>query len=189
MSPPPIPNPISFKKTGHFYDMILAYSAAIAGLEGMALPSNPLNYRPDEPGIGLAGKVYKTCVIYGHDIWSEFQTHSPATPNLVDSLYRMLVNTAYESISHLNDRSPIFEFFRHIRNASSHGGIFNFSSHEPARPANWRGVMIDHNLHGRTNSLFGSRCFLNFLGPADPILLLWDVEQHTGNCNSATQKG
>jgi hypothetical protein len=38
----------------------------------------------------------------------------------------MLAVTAYAAVEDRNDRSPEFEFFRHIRNASAHGNRFNF---------------------------------------------------------------
>ena len=47
----------------------------------------------------------------------------------------MIANTAYEAVKDMNDKSPEFEYFRHIRNASSHQNMFNFSDNEPYRPA------------------------------------------------------
>ena len=173
----PVPDPITFEKTGPFYEMVLAYVSAVAGIEGVALPANPLGHYKGQPGIGLEGKVHTKFVVDTYDLWLLHRNHSLAVPNLVASLCQMLVNTAYESVSHGNTHSAEFEFFRHARNASSHGGIFNFSKNEPSRPAVWRGVAIDHLQKGQSNPLYGKRCFLELLGPADPILLLWDIEQ------------
>jgi hypothetical protein len=82
----------------------------------------------------------------------------------------MLVNTGYESVKSLNDKSPVFEFFRHVRNSASHGNAFTFLNGEPRRPAEWRGKTI-------ASTLTGTRCFFDFLGPADIVLLMWDIEQ------------
>ena len=89
----------------------------------------------------------------------------------------MLANTAYESVKDRNDHSPQFEFFRHVRNASSHLNHFNFAPHEPRRPAAWRGFVIDHTLKGTANPLNRQGCFGNILGAGDIFPLLWDIEQ------------
>ncbi len=88
----------------------------------------------------------------------------------------MLANTAYESVKDHNDQSPEFEFFRHVRNASSHRNFFYFTRNEPARAAAWRGFALDVVAKGDTNPLFGTPCFGPVLGPADLIDLLADIE-------------
>jgi hypothetical protein len=157
--------------------MVLAYVSAVAGIEGVARETNPLGYYKGQPGIGLEGKVHTKFIVDTYDIWQRHQSHTLAVPTLVASLCQMLINTAYESVSHRNTHSPEFEFFRHVRHASSHGGTFNFRENEPSRPAAWRSLTLDHLQKGQTNPLYGKRCFLDLLGPADPILLLWDIEQ------------
>jgi len=89
----------------------------------------------------------------------------------------MLANTAYESVKIHNDKSPVFEFLRHVRNAASHGNKFNFSANEPARAAEWQGAKFAWNCKGSANALHGTECFGTFIGAADLIHLLWDVEQ------------
>jgi hypothetical protein len=89
----------------------------------------------------------------------------------------MLANTAYESVKQYNDGSEIFELFRHIRNASSLLNIFKFNHKEPAHPAKWRSAVIEHQLKGENNTLFGKPCFGHFIGVTDVLDLLMDVEK------------
>lgn len=89
----------------------------------------------------------------------------------------MLADAAYEAVKDFDDRSPLFEFSRHVRNAGSHGNRFNFRPKEPTSPAAWRGVKLDHTLKGTANPLYGSPCFGCYLGLVDIFELLWDVEQ------------
>lgn len=84
----------------------------------------------------------------------------------------MLLNTAYEwtkpTLATL-PKSPLFEFFRHVRNGSSHGNRFHFLGSEPVRPAQWKGHTVERNLEAR--QVVG-----DFLSPAELPLLLADVE-------------
>ena len=66
---------------------------------------------------------------------------------------------------------------RHVRNAGSRGKRFNFRPKEPARPAAWLGVKLDHTLKGTANPLYSCPCFGYYLGFIDILELLWDVEQ------------
>lgn len=97
-------------------------------------------------------------------------------PHFLGSCCQMLANTAYESVKGRKTHSPEFEFFRHVRNASSHRNYFTFDKEEPRRPAAWRGFTIDHTKLGKENPLQGSPCFGPVLGPADLVSLLKDIE-------------
>lgn len=94
----------------------------------------------------------------------------------IASCCMMLANTTYESVKHFNDGSEIFEFFRHIRNASSHLNVFQFNQKEPSKPAKWRGAQIDHHFKGSNNELYNKPCFGYFIGVADLLDLLLDIE-------------
>ena len=97
----------------------------------------------------------------------------------------MLANSTYESLpkttrTTLRDE-PVFEFFRHVRNAASHGNRWHFFPREPAQPARWDPVggapiAIDRTLLGNANPLHGKQCFYGTLQPADLLYLLRDVE-------------
>lgn len=176
MTNPPPPNPILFEQNGPFYDMVGAFMVATVGLESVARKDNPMGFRRDGV-IVLEGKVHDELRIDQYAIYQNVQSGRPSFVHVNNSLVGMLVNTAYEAVKDRNDRTPAFEFFRHIRNASSHKNTFNFHESEPARPASWRTKVIEHQLKGRSNPLFGQRCFGPFLASADALLLLWDIEQ------------
>lgn len=74
-----------------------------------------------------------------------------------------------------HDTGLLWEFLHHCRNAAGHGGKFNFLHGEPKRLAKWRGLEILPKLQG--TSLFKGEDGKGLLSPADPILLLWDIEQ------------
>ena len=77
--------------------------------------------------------------------------------------------------SAVHDKGPLWEFLRHCRNAAGHGGKFNLLHGEPKRLAKWRCLEITTALHG-TSLMVGSDG-VGLLRPADPIHLLWDIEQ------------
>jgi hypothetical protein len=86
-----------------------------------------------------------------------------------------LLIAAFETTKHHSDHGELWEFFRHCRNASAHGGRFRLYSGEPRRPAGWRGLEISRSLQG--TSLLPRANEPGLLRPADPIRLLFDVEQ------------
>ncbi len=91
-----------------------------------------------------------------------------------------LLILAWETTEEFRDTGPLWEFLRHCRNASAHGGSFNLKYDEPRRPAEWGPFQITQELHG--SRLFASRdesgvITQGLLHPGDPIRLLWDIEQ------------
>jgi hypothetical protein len=167
---------IQFDKARPFFDMVMSFLAATVGLGPVFDPKNPLSlspqiiaiYQGNVAGAGLdidTGQIHNICS-------SGVLTIDTA----VKSLCGMLINTAYESVSKRNDKSPEFEFFRHVRHAVSHGNRFNFFKHEPARPASWRNLTIDSSAKGSTNRLYGVECIGATLSPADAVWLLHDIE-------------
>jgi len=89
----------------------------------------------------------------------------------------MFANLAYEKVKDYNDKTPIFEFFRHVRNAASHNNRFYFKEWKPRRIASWRRIKIDITKKGSNNPFFGVECFGGVLGSADIIFLLIDIEK------------
>jgi hypothetical protein len=73
------------------------------------------------------------------------------------------------------NNDPIREFLRHSRNAASHGGKFSFTAQEPRRDASWGNLTILKSMQG--TPLFKQSNIPGLLGLADPIYLLWDIEQ------------
>jgi hypothetical protein len=95
---------------------------------------------------------------------------------------------AYEMTKHCRDEGPLWEFFRHCRNAAAHNGRFHFTRGEPKRPAEWGRFKLELSMHG--TPLFSGKGTTGLLGPGDPIRLLWDIEQaypnmHRGQCDSS----
>jgi hypothetical protein len=86
-----------------------------------------------------------------------------------------LIVSAFESVKYLKDQSPVWEFFRHCRNAAAHGGRFNLHPDEPFRPAAWKALRIHNGLHG--TPLFDIVGDPGLLALGDAILSLWDIEQ------------
>ena len=176
-----VPAEICFDVGAPFYEMISAYSCAISGLESIANPANLMSFKPGDV-VTLLGKVHPQIKISQLQVHQQFVAGDISAPHTTNSLACMLLTTAYAAVEKENDRSSEFEFFRHLRNAASHGNRFSFANREPVRPASWRGLAIAESHVGSSNPLHGVECIGNFLGGADVILLLWDIEQklHVG---------
>jgi hypothetical protein len=69
------------------------------------------------------------------------------------------------------DKRPELEFFRHIRNAISHGNKFTFKKNEPKRPAQFGDFVICHELQGRT-------FLFDYMNPGDLFDLLDYLERY-----------
>lgn len=69
------------------------------------------------------------------------------------------------------DKAPVLEFFRHLRNAVSHGNEFTFYNDEPKRNAEFGSFKLDDRLNG-TTALF------EYIGPGDVMELFDEVENH-----------
>lgn len=54
------------------------------------------------------------------------------------------------------DRTPELLFFRHLRNALSHGNRWHFLRGEPRQPAFFRSFVLSTSMHGEEGVLFGS---------------------------------
>lgn len=69
------------------------------------------------------------------------------------------------------DKSPLLEFFRHVRNAVSHGNAFHFVGKEPMQPAAFRGFILSEADHGTT-------LFFEYMLTGDAMDLLDDTEKY-----------
>ena len=156
--------------------MVMSFLAATIGMGPVFNPANPLKLSP-------ATVAWYRGIVRPHLTVDMAQVHKQcvsgrlSADSAVKSLCCMLLNSAYEVAKPHNNRSPEFEFFRHLRNAASHRNTFNFSSHEPARPASWDGLTIDHTAKGSINPLFGKECVGTTVSAADVIALLHDIEK------------
>jgi hypothetical protein len=171
-----VPAEIYFDVGAPFYEMISAYSCAISGLESIANPANLMSFKPGDV-VTLVGKVHPQIRIGQLAVHRQFIAGNISAQTTTHSLACMLLTTAYTAVEDENDQTPEFEFFRHLRNAASHGNRFCFKKREPIRPAFWRRLAIEESPLGNSNPLHGVKCIGNFLGSADVILLLWDIER------------
>lgn len=69
------------------------------------------------------------------------------------------------------DKAPTLEFFRHLRNALSHGNRWHFTNNEPRRPATSREFELDASLHGQT-------VLFEYMLPGDVFDLFDDTAAH-----------
>lgn len=167
---------VQFEQGKPFFDMVGSFMVSLASFPAIFNADNPMKL--DEShfisinGVQVPGRHFRPL-----EVFEQAKANHIDIPRYIANCCMMLANTAYESVKDANDKSPEFEFFRHVRNASSHMNMFNFFAHEPCRPAAWRGATLDHTKLGQANPLFGKPCFGPLLGPADVIDLLADIEK------------
>lgn len=162
------------KDNGPFYDLIRVYQTLFVGLTSVFVPQHRLNVT-DADVISWGSKSGDNFFQHINQIIDT----ANANANLDDYSFAvsgMLMNLAYEKVKEFNDESPEFEFFRHVRNASSHNNKFYFKHNQPNKPAYWRKIVVDHNLKGQNNPLFEVPCFGGVMGSADVFYLLSDIE-------------
>ena len=158
-----------------FFPMVMSFLAATIGLGPLFDPSQP----PPVPLKQVAWYVGRLQPTVGIDMAQVRQgclAGVITADAAVKSLCGMLLNSAYAVAEPHNDRSPEFEFFRHVRNAVSHGNRFYFAAQEPRRAAAWSGLVIDRARMGKRNPLFGVECVGQTLSPADALALLRVIE-------------
>ncbi len=180
---PQAPSELSFSPQGIFYPMVTSANVAVAAatpwFQTDQFPKGAADFDAS-PNIGLpAVKTGPNLQFEPKNIHEAIAKGFFPEGMFFGAICMMLANTAYEVVKGRNDKSPEFELFRHIRNASSHGNRFYFEGKEPRRPATWRGATINHEQKGGENPLQGQLCFggEEFFGMADLLRLLWDIEQ------------
>jgi hypothetical protein len=97
-------------------------------------------------------------------------------PFLLRSAGGLLI-VAYEATKAYGNKEPLWEFFRHARNAAGHNGHWRFLNGEPKRSAAWGPFRLTSSMDG--SLLFHSDHEPGTFSLGDPILLLWDIEQAT----------
>lgn len=170
---------LTLNPAGPLYPFMLTYIAASAGLTAVYDAANYPNYMQGTAGIFPSKTVGAKVGL--DDSVRAVRAGALPQPHAETNLCVMLVNTAYESLNKATRTrlrgNPVFEFFRHVRNAASHGNKWHFSSKEPARPAAWKILILNHALIGNANPLQGQQCIHgSLLLPGDLLFLLRDVE-------------
>ena len=77
------------------------------------------------------------------------------------------------------DKSELWEFLRHCRNAVAHNGKWNLRGNEPKYRASWRGISLDQSFNGQ--NLFKTDDKSGTLELGDPIAFLHDIESKFPN--------
>ncbi len=168
---------LTFDPKGLFYRLVASYKMAVCGL----LIFHPnVNIIKSDP-VGFASTEYGALEFDPKELVESVRKENLTLAHVTDSLTYMLLNSAYEACQDkyseskwrtMREKHPELEFFRHIRNAASHGGSFDFKENEPnpKRPAIWRGRRITQELQSKP--LWDAK-----LQPGDSLVFLWDVEQ------------
>lgn len=170
---------VQFDKGRPFYGMVANFMVAMSAAPAIFSPGNPMNFSRGRC-VAISGVQVEGKHLYPIEVYEQAQAGHTSLPIFIGYTCMMVANLAYECVRLKNDHSPEFEFFRHVRNASSHGNRFTFTETEPRRPAAWRGAVLDHARKGSANPLHGQLCFGPVLGPADLVQLLADVEARIG---------
>jgi len=165
-----------FDKNLFFYDLVSSFSISLCGCP-VIFERDIEIYKTTSQLLSFPGAYSQAKHLAPYQLREQALKGEINKSKHIASCCMMLANTAYESVKEYNDGSEVFEFFRHIRNASSHLNVFQFNQKEPVNPAKWRGAFIDHQIKGESNPLFSKPCFGHFIGVADLLDLLMDIEK------------
>jgi len=163
------------KEHGPFYRYLILYQSI--GISTSSLINREM--RPtfgDDEYISWGSKVDENIVQHINEIVKEFDERLDKDA-LSEFLGCMFINICYEKVKLFRDKSPLFEFFRHVRNAASHNNTFCFRPNEPELPAQYKGLEIISTLKGDKNPLQGKKCIGGFIGSADLLYIINDIEQ------------
>lgn len=167
---------IEFRKDLYFFNLVSCFSISLCG-SPVIFDKRIEMFLPPDRSLSFQGRFVPHKLMSPHSLRASAEVGGINSSDHIVSCCIMLANTAYESVKQFHDGSEIFEFFRHIRNASSHLNTFQFIHKEPVNPARWRKAVIEQHLKGENNPLYGQRCFGNYLGVSDILELLLDIEQ------------
>ncbi len=118
-----------------------------------------------EPGSRPEFYSKSTNSFYGayetHNVFKDFFSNPIGNIDYMKIPAMSMISLMYDTLKEngfLNN-TPEFEFFRHLRNAVSHGNKFIFYDGEPRRPASFQGLVIEKKLNGKENVI---REFVDF---------------------------
>jgi hypothetical protein len=164
---------------GPFYSLVLTYLVASAGLTPVYDAKNYPTFMKGIAGV-FPGAVNGDLRANLAECVGLARAGTPQQRIAEVSLCCMLANTAYESIpaQHRKQLSgnSVFEVFRHVRNAASHGNAWHFRDSEPTARGEWHQIVVDEARKGDKNPLQAQACIYGTLQPADLLYLLRDVE-------------
>lgn len=174
---------LALEPTGPFYNFALTYLVASAGLTPVYDATNYPTFMERVAGV-FPGTVKGDLRADLAECVRSARDGTLPQRRAEQALCSMLANATYESITKADrDRlkgNPVFEVFRHVRNAASHGNVWHFFPKEPSARGEWHSIVIDDALKGDANPLQGQACFYGAVEPADLLYLLQDVERLLG---------
>lgn len=114
----------------------------------------------------------------------EFVNDTGGMTSINIELTHMTIIIAFEKIAHLNLSGDVFEFFRHLRNASAHNGKFHFhkkvlnSDGELLKIAKWNSFEIKSSINGLNLIMTDKDDTTSFLDQGDLVEFLLDFQNH-----------
>lgn len=171
------PKVLTFDPNGLFYKLVAGYKMGLCG----QLIFHPSVKSIQSQPVGLASTEYGAVEFSPQELLDSLRKENLSVGNVATSLLYVLINAAYETCQDkygesmwltLRQEHPELEFFRHLRNAASHGGVWTFRQNEPTpnRRAEWRGREITPQLQGRP--IWDAN-----IKEGDVLIMLWDIEQ------------
>ena len=168
---------LTFDPNGLFYKLVSAYKMGVCG----QLIFHPSIRSIHSQSVGLASTEYPALEFSPQELLDSIRRENLSVGEATKSLLYMLINSAHEACQHkygdamwltLRQQYPELEFFRHLRHAASHGGVWDFRKNEPNpnRKAEWRGRRVTRQLQGRPVWEINIK-------DGDVLVLLWDIEQ------------
>lgn len=163
-----------------FYDNLLAFFTSLNGIPALFDVGYVSTIKKDH-SINLKGITTGENHFKRLELIEQMKARFSNVSDAVKILTQQLVISCYATVEDKNDKSPEFDFFRHLRNGCAHNNNFNFRKHkdkktgnvvydEPARPAKWNGLEI-------TQAQQGKKVIFAFIAPGDILQLLNDMSK------------
>lgn len=93
-------------------------------------------------------------------------------------MYFLIINTYALTVDKHSSDDPLWQFYRHVRNAAAHGGKFNFNKNQPDKPSEWKNMKLEASLN--KTYLIDTIDQKGYMKFGDIILLLLDIEDKFG---------
>lgn len=170
---------ISLERGSLFYDLLITFVAAFAGLKAVFDAEHYEQFLNGTAGV-FTGAVWPSMTTDLGERVKDIRGGAIDSSTAENALCCMLANAAWERTP-FKPEHPLWEqlevqYFRHVRNAASHGNQWFFKARSPDLPAEWRSSKIDATRKGDENEHQGRKCFGDTLGSADLLRLLLDIE-------------
>ena len=165
---------LAFSSDGPFFPMVTTFVLSTVELRPLYQAHNPL--RPSAKDVASYHGLIEPQIDIDLGQVRQMTEHLPLGRAIVELCGMLVVSAHAIALDQAQGNramleSPLFEFFRHIRNTAAHGNRFTFTADEPRRLARWRTITLARGTHA------GMQCFGHLLNAADGLSLLSDVER------------